>query len=137
MEDLALRLLNCGRRTLCSDLKALRAEGIEVPLRSTVKDMGRTLSHRRLIVTQWLRGREYSEIARDTRHSVRSVQSYVSRLKRIAVLRAENMENDLLPFLAGVSGALAREYLQILEEVEPVAHRREELERKKKQTPPA
>jgi len=132
LEDLALRLLNCGRRTLCSDLKDLRGEGIEVPLRSTVKDMGRTLSHRRSIVTQWLRGREYSEIARATHHSVRSVQGYVSCLKRIAVLQAENVENELLPFLAAVSPSLAREYLQILQEVEPVPHRKEELKGKKK-----
>lgn len=131
LEDFALRLFNCGRRTLCSDLKALREKGIDVPLRSTVKDMGRALSHRRTIVTQWLKGREYSEIARSTRHSVNSVQAYVSHLKKIAVLKAQNVDPELLPFLASASPALAREYLSILKEVSPVPHRKKELAGKK------
>ena len=54
VEDLANRLLNCGQRTLSRDLKALKARQITLPLRSTIKDMGRAISHRTLIVQQWL-----------------------------------------------------------------------------------
>lgn len=85
VEDVSLRLFNCGVRTICRDLEELRAQGIEVPLRSVVKDMGRTLSHRRLIVDAWLQGQEYSEIARRTHHSVSSVRNYVQKFQRIAV----------------------------------------------------
>ena len=66
-------LFNCAVRTLVNDLAALRAQQMIPPLRSTVKDMGRALTHRRLIVEKWLAGQEYSEIARATCHSVPSV----------------------------------------------------------------
>src|SRR4030042_2169419 len=41
IEDLANRVLNCGQRTLSRDLEVLRHQGIVLPLRSTIKDMGR------------------------------------------------------------------------------------------------
>jgi len=135
LEDLALRLFNCGRRTLCTDLATMRSKGIDIPLRSTIKDMGRTVSHRQLIVTKWLGGMEYSEVARATRHSVASVKGYVSRFKRIAALQRENVKKELLPYLAGVSPALAREYLAILEEARIAPHRKKELADKKKAPP--
>ena len=52
VEDLAHRLLNCGERTISRDLAELESEGILLPLRSMIKDMGRALSHRELIIAQ-------------------------------------------------------------------------------------
>jgi len=43
VEDLANRLLNCGERTLSRDLCFLRAQNVVLPLRSTIKDMGRQI----------------------------------------------------------------------------------------------
>ena len=45
LEDLANRLFNCGQRTLTRDLDIMRRKGIVLPLRSTIKDMGRSISH--------------------------------------------------------------------------------------------
>jgi len=42
VEDIANRLLNCGERTVTRDIKALKDSGICLPLRSTVRDMGRS-----------------------------------------------------------------------------------------------
>ena len=64
VEDFANRVFCCGERTVVRDLKALREQEIFVPMRSTIKDMGRTLSHRSLIVKEWVKGYEYTEIAR-------------------------------------------------------------------------
>ena len=134
LEDLAYRLFNCGLRTLCRDLKALRREHIEVPLRSTIKDMGRTLSHRRLIVQQWLAGKEYSEIARATCHSIASVQNYVEKFKRVALLAQQKLD---LETLARLSKPLTGEYLQLLKGTKPAQHRRQELRgHAKKNSPP-
>jgi hypothetical protein len=79
IEDLANRLFNCGQRTLSRDLETFRQQGIVLPLRSTIKDMGRSITHRSLIIQQWLKGMEYSEIARNTHHGIQSVQNYVSK----------------------------------------------------------
>lgn len=127
LEDLAYRLFNCGQRTLCRDLQALRKAHIELPLRSTVQDMGRTLSHRGLIVEQWLEGKEYSDIARATCHSVASVQNYVEKFKRVALLAQQKLDLETLAFLAHLSKPLAQEYLRLLRKGQATQHRRQEL----------
>src|SRR5512133_3460749 len=85
LEDLA-NLFNCAVRTLVTDLAVLRQEGITLPLRSTVKDMGRAVTHRRQIIELWMQGFEYSEIAPRTCHSVQSVANYVEKFKRCVAL---------------------------------------------------
>jgi len=128
LEDIAYRLFNCGQRTLCRDLQVLRQQHINVPLRSTIKDMGRALSHRRLIVELWLGGKEYSEIARSSHHSVPSVQNYVEKFKRVALLAQQHLDLDTLAFLARISKPLAQSYLQLLQlKNKAVQHRLKEL----------
>jgi hypothetical protein len=127
VEDLANRLFNCGERTICRDLQLLRKNNIVVPLRSTIKDMGRTISHRSLIVKQWLLGKEYSDIARDTFHSLYSVKNYIDKFKRILSLSEENYDIHTIAFLVKVSAPLVEEYFNIYKNLQPVDHRRKEL----------
>ena len=79
VEDVANRLLNCGERTVVRDIKAMRNKGVSLPLRSAIKDMGRTISHREMIVKNWLYGMEFSEIARRTNHSIEAIANYVEK----------------------------------------------------------
>jgi len=140
LEDIAYRLFNCGPRTLCRDLQVLRQEGINVPLRSTIKDMGRTLSHRRRIVGLWLGGKEYFQIARDSHHSVASGQNYVEKFKRVAPLAEQELDLDTLAYLAKLSKPLAHSYLELLKLKKKAArHRLKELQasHKKKTVSPA
>jgi hypothetical protein len=127
LEDLAA-VFNCGIRTLVRDLRALRAQGIHPPLRSLVQDMGRAVSHRREIVKLWLKGQEYSEVARRSSHSVESVANYVEKFKRCAVLFSESYDLNTVAFLVRLSVPLAREFHELWREMEPVEHRRRELE---------
>jgi hypothetical protein len=127
LEDIAA-VFNCGMRTLVRDLAALRQRGIRPPLRSLVQDMGRAVSHRREIVKLWLEGREYSEIAQRSYHSVESVANYVEKFKRCAVLFSESYDLNTVGFLVRLSVPLAREFHQLWSEMEPVEHRRKELE---------
>src|SRR5512137_3080358 len=103
LEDLAYRLFNCGQRTLCRDLQALRRNGIAPPLRSTIKDIGRTLSHRRRVIELWLAGQEYSQVAKTSFHCVSSVRNYVEKFKRVALLQAEGFDPTSIAFLARLS----------------------------------
>lgn len=128
VEDLANRLLNCGERTLSRDLCALRARNIILPLRSTIKDMGRAISHRALIIEQWLRGKEYEQIAKTTHHSVPSVQNYVAKFKRIVALAYQDFDIHAISFLVKVSVPLARQYYNLYNSSAIVAHRKKELE---------
>ena len=128
IEDLANRLFNCGQRTLSRDLEAFRQQGIVLPLRSTIKDMGRSITHRSLIIQQWLKGMEYSEIARNTHHGIQSVQNYVSKFKRIVALAEEGYDINTIAFLAKMSASLVETYFELYGKVDIIPHRRMELE---------
>jgi hypothetical protein len=120
-------LFNCAVRTLVSDLAAVRAAGTTPPLRSTVKDMGRALTHRTQIVTRWLAGEEYSEIALATHHSVASVANYVEKYKRCATLSGAGFPEESIALVARLSPALVRAFQQLQARAKPVARRQEEL----------
>jgi len=127
IEDLANRLFNCGQRTLSRDLEVLRRGGIVLPLRSTIKDMGRSISHRSLIIEHWLIGKEYSEIARDTHHSVSSVQNYVTKFKRVVALAEEGYDIHTIGFLVQLSASLVESYYELYRRNKIVSHRQKEL----------
>lgn len=128
IEDLANRLFNCGQRTLSRDLETFRQQGIVLPLRSTIKDMGRAITHRSIIVEQWLKGLEYSEIARNTHHGIASVQNYVSKFKRIVALAEEGYDINTIAFLVKLSPSLVRIYYELYGKTKIVPHRQNELE---------
>jgi hypothetical protein len=128
IEDLAYRLFNCGQRTLLRDLAQLRAQGIILPLRSTIKDMGRSISHRAMIVEQWLKGKEYSEISRTTHHSVAAVKNYIQKFKRVIGLAEQGFDVHTIGFLVKLSPPLVEQYYQLYRALDVVAHRRAELE---------
>jgi len=127
LEDLA-NLFNCGIRTLVNDLAALRKKNIVPPLRSTIKDMGRAITHRRLIITLWLQGFEYSEIALKACHSVESVGNYVDKFKRCAALFSAGFDVDTVALMVKLSTPLTQEFQHLHSELEGVPHRLRELE---------
>jgi hypothetical protein len=126
LEDLA-RVFNCGMRTLVNDLKVLRKEGTIPPLRSMIRDMGRAITHRRLIVTLWLQGYEYSDIAKRTCHSVDSVANYVDKFKRCAALFLSGFDLHTVALMVKLSPALTREFQTLHSELKGVPHRLQEL----------
>ena len=125
IEDLANRIMNCGERTLVRDIRALKNEGIILPLRSTIKDMGRTLSHRVIIIKKWLKGQEYSQISRSTTHSIDAVANYIRKFKQVISLAEDNYEVHTIAFLAQISSPLAEEYLKIWHDEEMVSTRKD------------
>jgi hypothetical protein len=127
LEDLA-NLFNCGVRTLVNDLAALRKKSIVPALRSTTKDMGRAITHRRLIITLWLQGFEYSEIAGKACHSVDSVANYVDKFKRCAGLFASGFDVHAVALMVKLSTPLTLEFQEIHASMEGVPHRLRELE---------
>lgn len=127
VEDIANRILNCGERTLCRDIQALKKKNIILPLRSTIKDIGRSLSHRTQIVEQWLKGKEYTQIVQATNHSLTSIQNYIEKFKRVAGLVELNYEVKTIAFLVKISEPLAEAYIRIYSNASMVDHRRDEL----------
>lgn len=127
VEDIANRLLNCGERTLCRDIKAFKEQDIVLPLRSTIKDMGKSITHRALIIKEWLLGKEYSEIGRKTCHSIDAVSNYVDKFKRVVCLAKDNHEINTIAFLVKLSPTLTQELYGLYKTIKPVPHRKDEL----------
>ena len=127
VEDLANRLFNCGERTICRDLQHFRNNNIILPLRSTIKDMGRAVSHRCIIVKEWLQGKEYTEISRDTHHSVPAIKNYISKFKRVVSLAEEGFDTHTIAFLVKLSVTVVEEYYQLYRSLEILPHRRDEI----------
>ena len=127
VEDIANRLLNCGERTITRDIKALKEKGICLPLRSTIKDMGRSITHREMIVRYWLLGMEFSQIAHKTNHSIEAIANYVEKFKRVICLAKDNHEIATIAFLVKISLSLAQEYYELYQTLEIVPNREKEL----------
>jgi len=127
VEDLANRLLNCGERTISRDIALLRKKNITLPMRSTIKDMGRSITHRSVIVQHWLQGKEYTDISRLTCHSVDAIGNYIDKFKRTISLFNEGYDNGSISFLVKISTRLAQEYINLYKTSKIVEFRKKEL----------
>jgi hypothetical protein len=110
VEDLAYRLLNCGPRTLETDLAALRAEGHEIPLRGQQLDIGRGVTHKLQAVRLFLERKTYTQIQQQINHSHRAIQRYVEDFVAVALLTTAEVGVSEISFLRRISPGLVREY---------------------------
>ena len=116
VEDLAYRLFNVGERTIVRDLSLLRKEGENPPLRSTIKDIGRTLTHKAVLIKNWLKGDELSDLNRKYNHSFSAIDSYVNTFKRVVFLKNENYSNERIAYIQKISVPLVKSYLDLWSE---------------------
>ena len=89
--------------------------------------MGRAISHRCVIVEEWLRGREYSEISRNTHHSVPAIKNYISKFKRVVALAEEGFDVHTIAFLVKLSASVVEEYYKLFRTLDILPHRMDEL----------
>jgi uncharacterized protein YerC len=113
-EDLAV-LLCSSRRTIRRDVKELKQQGIDVPTRGTLQDIGPGVTHKSRIVKMWLEGYEYTDIERKTGHSGFSVQRYLSGFSKAVRFYRRGYSLPEIRELTDMSERLAREYLELYE----------------------
>ena len=114
-EDLAV-LLCSSRRTIRRDIKELKQQGIEVPTRGTLQDIGPGVTHKTKIVKMWLEGYEYTDIERKTGHSGVSVQRYLSGFSKAVRFYSRGYSLQEIRELADMSERLVQEYLDLYED---------------------
>jgi len=129
VEDVAYRLLNVGERTVVRDLSLIRKEGENPPLRSTIKDMGRTISHKAILIKNWLKGDELSDLNRKYNHSFSAIESYINTFKRVVFLKHEGYTVERIAYMQKISDALAKTYLDLWQQFKDKAmpHRVKEM----------
>jgi hypothetical protein len=113
-EDLAV-LLCSSRRTIRRDIKELKQQGIDVPTRGTLQDIGPGVTHKSRIVRRWLEGYEDADIERKTGYSGFSVQRYVSGFSKAVRFYRRGYSLPEIRELTDMSERLAREYPELYE----------------------
>ena len=115
-EDLA-RLLCASRSTVKRDIAQLRAEGIDVPTRGQIKDIGRGISHKEQIVQDWLAGYTFSQIKQRRWHSIHSIERYCLDFQRVTRLHEHGLNRGEIRISTGLSERLIGEYLNLYKAV--------------------
>ena len=117
-EDLA-RLLCASRSTIKRDIAQLRLEGLDVPTRGQIKDIGRGVSHKSRIVGDWLAGYTYSQIRDRRQHSIHAIERYCTDFQRVVRLHERGLEVKEIRLATGLSERLIHEYLELYADVGP------------------
>ena len=89
-----------------------------VPTRGTIHDLGRTLTHKKIIIKLHLNGYQRPEIEIRTKHSGEAIDRYIKDFKRIALLHRKKMTESEINTTLGMSRALIREYIEIIKQHE-------------------
>jgi len=112
-EDLA-NIIGTSVRTIRRDIDFFRNQGIKVITRGVYSDIGRTTSHKVIIVEMYLSGFVYTEICRKTRHSAKAVKRYINTFVRLITLYEKGIKSAAeLSRYIGISERLTSEYLEL------------------------
>lgn len=87
-----------------------------LPSRGTIHDLGSATTHKKEIVSLYLKGYKTSEIARKTSHDPVNVDRYVKDFKRVLYLRKDGRSVADIVFFTRLSENLVKQYLNIIEE---------------------
>jgi hypothetical protein len=96
-------------------LKHERDTGQTIPRRGTVHDMGRSVTHKRIICYKRLvEKKTTSQVAEETFHSPDEVEYYVQNLRRVQLCQTAGMSDPDIAAATGRSLSLVREYLELI-----------------------
>jgi hypothetical protein len=113
-EDLAL-LLTTSIRTIQRDMQEMRQQGIVVPTRGEIQDIGPTVSHKTKIIELYLKGYEYTEIEQRTRHTGEAIKRYVTGFSKVVLLSNQGYSIIQIRELTNSSEKVITEYLALYE----------------------
>lgn len=108
-EDLGV-LIGCDERTIRRDVQALRKQGIYVPTRGFLHDIGPTKTHKAQAIRHWLEGKEPVSIARAINHSLTAVERYLEDFKRVSLMTIKGMDTVAIARAGNLSPALVETY---------------------------
>jgi hypothetical protein len=96
-------------------LKHEREAGQTIPRRGTIHDMGRSVTHKRIICYKRLvEKKTTSQVAAETFHSPEEVEYYVQNLRRVLLCLNAGMSEEDIVAATGRSLSLVREYLELI-----------------------
>jgi hypothetical protein len=111
------QLIGVSSGTISKDIREYQVENNEVlPYRGTIHDIGPTLTHKKIIIKQFLKNVPTPEIARRTYHSEEACDRYIKSFKRVKKLYYDKIPLENIASDLEMSKNLVREYIEIIEE---------------------
>jgi len=112
--DLSM-LLGQSLRTIMRYIRELESDGETLPTRGKWKDIGPGVSHKKRIVELYVKGDEYTDIGRKTKHSSEAIMRYIKDFARVLVLQEAGYSRDEIRVVSGLSQKVLGEYLELIE----------------------
>jgi len=111
------RLTSVSAGTIGKDIKEFQLEhSVALPYRESIHDMGPTLTHKRIIIQQFVRNIPTPKIARRTYLSEEACDWYIKGFKKVQKLFNDGIPVENIASELEMSKALVREYVAIVEE---------------------
>jgi len=119
--DLSL-LFSASTGTISSNIRLYEKEHhVILPRRGTVHDLGMSVSHKRTICRKrFLEAKEPPQIARETYHTIESVDRYSQAFERVRFCHQRGMNTSEIAFSTQMSISLVKEYLDLAKEIEAI-----------------
>jgi hypothetical protein len=100
------------------------ATGELVPRRATLHDVGTGLTHKRIIcLKRYAEGKSPDVVARETYHTLESVDRYLGQFDRVRHCRREGLTPEKTAYTLGCGVSLVKEYLLIDDELQALQPR--------------
>lgn len=114
-EDLA-HALHVSVRTIKRDCQAMQAQGIYLPTRGNMRSIGRGQTHKAQIVSRWLAGATYDQVAYQTHHSPTCVKRYIQTFVRVVQLHCKTFTEGEIALALQIGRPLVQEYLTLYQQ---------------------
>ena len=110
-------LLNVSTGTVSKQVREyMERTGEIIPTRGIIHDMGRALTHKRIIIRLYKEGYQTPEIARKTNHTEEACDRYIKAYKKVVKLSKKMGVEEIAQTLE-MSVSLVKEYVKLMNEV--------------------
>jgi len=111
-------LIGVSTGTIGKDIKEFQLDNeVILPYRGTIHDIGPTLTHKKIIIQQFVRNIPTPEIARRTSHSEEACDRYIKGFKKVLKLHSDKIPVENIASELEMSKSLVREYVEIIEDM--------------------
>jgi len=86
------------------------------------------VTHRAIAIRLWLEGKEPVEVAQHIKHSIKAVENYLQKFKRVAFLRRKKFNDFEIALTVGISTSAAKTFSQLYEDFRNTAFFKQRLE---------
>ena len=108
-------LIGVSAGTIGKDIKVYQTEqGIILPYRGTIHDIGPSLTHKKVIIEKFLQGIPTPDISRMTQHTEEACDRYIKSFKKVRMLHGKMKPLEIARII-GMSERLVNEYIALID----------------------